>query len=57
METEEQLLECPFCGLEQPSETALWNSEETSYEAICQGCGKKFGGTVRQGAELERSAS
>jgi transcription elongation factor Elf1 len=48
METQEQLLECPFCGLEQPSESARWNEEETSYEMICQECGKKFAGQLVQ---------
>ena len=56
METQEELLECPFCGLEQPPDAARWDSDER-FEAICQGCGKKFCGTVRQNADLEWSAS
>jgi hypothetical protein len=56
METQEQLLECPFCGLEQPPDVAGWTSDE-GFEAICQGCGKKFCGTIRSCADLEWSAS
>jgi transcription elongation factor Elf1 len=53
METQEQLFECPFCGLEQPPEAARWTSDE-QYDAICQECGKKFCGTVCQSADLEQ---
>jgi transcription elongation factor Elf1 len=52
METQEPLLECPFCGTDNPPEAARWNDDE-SYEAICQNCGKKFSKTV----QLEWSAS
>jgi len=40
METQERLLECPFCGTVNPTEAARWNDEESSYEVICQSCGK-----------------
>ena len=53
METQEPLLECPFCGTDHPPDAARWNAHESSYEAICQSCGKKFSKTV----ELEWSAS
>ena len=53
METQERLLECPFCGTDNPPESARWNDEESSYEAICQSCGKRFSKTV----QLEWSAS
>jgi len=56
METREQLLGCPFCGLEQSSDVAGWTSDE-EFEAICQGCGKNFCGIVRHNADLEWSAS
>jgi transcription elongation factor Elf1 len=46
METQEQLVTCPFCGLEQPPETTLWNPQENLFEAICQECGKKFSGPL-----------
>jgi hypothetical protein len=57
LKSQEQLLECPFCRLEQPPDAALWNPEETSYETICQACGRKFYGTIRTDAEFEWSAS
>jgi transcription elongation factor Elf1 len=51
METQERLLECllecPFCGTENPPEVARWNYDQSSYDAICQGCGKKFSKTER----------
>jgi hypothetical protein len=53
METQERLLECPLCGTDNPPQTARWNDEESSYEAICQSSGKKFSKTV----QLEQSAS
>ena len=54
METQEPLLACPFCGTDNPPESARWNDDdESSYEAICQGCGKKFSKTV----QLEWSGS
>jgi hypothetical protein len=28
METQEQLLQCPFCGLEQRPDVAGWTSDE-----------------------------
>ena len=56
METQGQLLECPFCGLEQPLDVAGGTSDE-GFEAICQGCGKKFCGTAGSTADLEWSAS
>jgi transcription elongation factor Elf1 len=52
METQEQLLECPFCGTEHPPEAARWTDDESSCEAICQTCGKKFSKIV----QLELSA-
>ena len=53
METQEALLECPFCGTDNSPEAARWNDDENSYEAICQSCGKKFSKAV----QLEWSAS
>lgn len=53
METQELLLECPFCAADNPPEATRWNDDESSYEAICQSCGKKFAKTV----QLEWSAS
>jgi hypothetical protein len=56
METQEQLLECLLCGLEQSPDVAGLTSNE-GFEAFCQGCGKKFCRTVRHNADLEWSAS
>jgi hypothetical protein len=53
MDSQERLLECSFCGTDNPPEAARWNYGENSYEAICQSCGKKFSKTV----QLEWSAS
>jgi hypothetical protein len=54
METQERLLECPCSCTDNPPEAARWNDDdESSYEAICQGCGKKFSKTV----QLEWSVS
>lgn len=46
MENAEQLLECPWCGENQPAESARWDQDGTAYETICQTCCKKFMGFV-----------
>jgi hypothetical protein len=50
-------IECPFCSETQPSESAQWDDEGTSYTTICQGCGKVFSGLVLVSAYIGSSES
>src|ERR1700732_4129901 len=40
METQERLLECPFCGTDNPPEAARWNDDENSYERSVRVAGR-----------------
>jgi hypothetical protein len=53
MDLQQLELECPFCGENQPPETARWDENGSGYISICHTCGKVFSGLALISADSE----